>query len=453
MYRHYSWEHSYFSGKTRSYLRYKERMGGLAEGYEDILATPAIINGLLLPATGSPTVPQIQLPDGRWVQDTSDIIDAVEAEHPEPAVVPPTTSPRQRLVAYLVELLADEWMLVWAFCERWHHSLAGVEPNHLDQNALQWGSVMAPEAEGSERLAVGHAFFDRAFQINDPMPTRGTYAGLRDLGVNPDTHVAWKTSFDRILGHLEAHFGKHDFLLGGRPSLGDFGLMGPLYAHIFRDAVSGFELRTRFPIVADWVERTNGVNALNARTYDQTLYALDDTGELVGRPACSDAAGWLANDEVAPTLMPLLAVFFEEMWPVLDSTLERLRVFLSSEAGARGAELPGRSFTVSPGSETHQQGDGALTHAFQIGGVESRRMVLPYQVWMLQRIEAAMAPCVDSGRRRDVLEELLAPFPGGTDLLRLGKGLEGARVRKDLGRLYGARETAPETGGSGSRIS
>jgi len=438
MYRHYSWEHSYFSGKTRAYLRYKERMGGLAEGFEDILATPAIINGLLLPATGSPTIPQIQLPDGRWVQDTSDIIDTVEADHPEPAVIPPTSRPRQRLVSYLVELMADEWMLVWAFCERWHHSLAGVEPNHLDFNALQWGSVMAPEAEGSARLAVGHAFFDKAFEINEPMPTRGTYAGLRDLGVNPDTQDAWKGSFDRILGRLEAHFSVHDFLLGGRPSLGDFGLMGPLYAHIFRDAVSGFELRTRFPIVADWVERTNGVNALNARTYDQTLYSLGERGELIGRPACSDAAEWLANDEVAPTLSPVLAVFFEEMWPVLSSTLERLRAFLANGAAARGAELPGRSFTVTPGFETHQQGDGALTHPFRIGDVESRRMVLPYQVWMLQRIETAMAPCVDSSEGRAVLEELLAPFPGGADLLRLGELLEGARVRKELGRLHAA---------------
>jgi len=438
MYRLYSWDHSYFSGKTRAYLRYKHRMGGLGDGYEDILATPAIINGLLLPATGSPTIPQIQRQDGSWVQDTSDIIDVVEADHPEPAVIPPVTSPRQRLVSYLVELMADEWMLVWAFCERWYHSLAGVEPNHLDFNAYQWGSVLAPEVEGSARLAAGHALFDEAFQINDPTPTRGTYAGLRDLGVNPDTQGAWKASFDRILERLETHFGKHDFLLGGRPSLGDFGLMGPLYAHIYRDAVSGFELRTRFPIVTDWVERTNGVNALNARTYDQTLYVLDEQGELVGRPACSDGAEWLPDDEIAPTLEPVLAVFFEEMWPVLTSTLERLRAFLASDAHADGAELPGRSFTATPGFETHQQGNGALTHSFRIGNATSRRLVLPYQVWMLQRIEAALAPCLASGKGRATLEKFLAPFPGGPDLLRLGELLDGARVRKELGRLYGA---------------
>ena len=38
-YRLFSWEHSYFSGKVRAYLRYKQRMGGLKPGFEDILAT------------------------------------------------------------------------------------------------------------------------------------------------------------------------------------------------------------------------------------------------------------------------------------------------------------------------------------------------------------------------------------------------------------------------------
>ena len=42
---------------------------------------------------------------------------------------------------------------------------------------------------------------------------------------------------------------------GGAPCLADFGLIGPLYGHIYNDAVSGFELRTRFPFTAEWVTR------------------------------------------------------------------------------------------------------------------------------------------------------------------------------------------------------
>ncbi len=52
MYRLFSWEHSYFSGKARAYLRFKERAGSLAPGWEDILATPELIMGLLVPRSG-----------------------------------------------------------------------------------------------------------------------------------------------------------------------------------------------------------------------------------------------------------------------------------------------------------------------------------------------------------------------------------------------------------------
>ena len=49
----FSWEHSLYSGKVRAYLRYKEQMGDLGDGFEDILATPEVMRGLLTPAMGS----------------------------------------------------------------------------------------------------------------------------------------------------------------------------------------------------------------------------------------------------------------------------------------------------------------------------------------------------------------------------------------------------------------
>ena len=169
------------------------------------------------------------------------------------------------------------------------------------------------------------------------------------LGVNDETERAWQASQHRILGLLEAHFSVHDYVLGGRPSLGDFGLMGPLYAHLYRDAVSGFALRTHFPLVCEWVERTNGEGALNARTYDQKLYSLGPGGELIGRPANSDGAAWLPDDTVPESLLPVVAVFFEEMWPVLVSAIERLTAFIASDAHEPGSELPGKTFFADPG--------------------------------------------------------------------------------------------------------
>jgi len=431
VYRLFSWEHSYFSGKVRAYLRYKAHGGALA--FEDVLATPELIRGLLVPATQTNVVPQLLAPDGTWVQDSSEILDFVERAHPEPRVIPPAdAAPKQRLACHLIELLADEWMVVWAFFERWNSARDGADPSHAAFNEQQWGAVLAPGMRGEERRRAARAFFDAVFGIRESFAApRGVYAGLVAMGADPRTAPAWEASNTRLLERLERHLDVHDFALGGLPSLADFALLGPLYAHLYRDAVSGFALRTRFPLVCEWVERTNHEGALNARTYGQKLYSLDAAGKLVGRPATSDGGAWLSGDVVPETLLPVIAVFFEEMWPVLASTMDVLTAYLASGQHAPGGELPGKTFTPSPGFEALQTGDGPLTHAFEIGGVRARRMVLPYHVWMLQRLADAMR-----GSPRAALESFLRAFPKGAELFELDARLARCRVRKQGGRLF-----------------
>jgi len=434
-YRLFSWEHSYFSGKTRALLRFKAHGGALT--FEDVLATPELIAGLLIPATGTNVVPQLLAPGGVWVQDTSEIADFIERAHPTPRAIPGPDTPRQRLACFLLELLADECLVVYAFWERWHYGRDGADPSHAAFNEQQWGAVLAPGADGFARRRAGRAFFEAAFGMREVEANpRGVYAGLRDLGVNERTAPAWEASAQRMLARLERHFAAHDFVLGGAPSHADFALLGPLYAHLYRDAVAGFQLRTRFPLVAEWVERSNREGSLNARSYGQRLYSLGENRELVGRPATSDGGAWLADDGLAPTLMPVLAVFFEEMWPVLEAALAALRAYLASGAHASGGELPGKSFTASPGFEALQRGEGALTHAFTIDGVAGRRMVVPYQAWMLQRLAAVVAECRATGAGAAATDALLAGFERGAELMRLDRHLAGIRIRKQGGRLF-----------------
>jgi glutathione S-transferase len=439
-YRLFSWELSYFSGKVRAYLRYKERMGALPGGFEDILATQELQTGLLLPATGSVAVPQVQASDGTWVQDSSEIIDFIESRHNAISVVPNAAeAPRQALASYLVELLADEWMVVPGFWERWHYSLHDVEPNHFDYNAMQWGSVGAAGAPGKDRLAAGAFIFEEIFGISEARTNpRGTYAALVQLGCTEETEQAWWASMENLLGLCDAHFGAHDFLLGGLPSLGDFGLFGPLYAHLYRDATSGFMLRTQHPIVTEWVERTNGDN-VSARTYDQRLYSLSEDGELVGRPATSDGGQWLTGDEVPDTLEAIIAVFFEEMWPMLKSTMEKTAAFISSDAHEPGGELPGKTFSADLPWYEHQSGEGALTHDFEIGGIQARRMVTPCQIWMLQRLAAVLDDVMASETGRVSVTAWLDQFPKGSELLGLNDRLADCRVRKEGARLFSLR--------------
>ncbi len=438
MYKLFSWEHSYFSGKARAYLRYKQRMGGLGDGFEDVLATPELIAGLLTPRSGSGAVPQLLAPDGTWVQDSSEIIDFCEAAHPEPRVNPsPSQTPRQSVAAYLIELLADEWMVVPGFWERWFFSEDGQALSHRGFNEEQWGAVLAAGAPGDARRAAGAEFFEVAFGISEARTNpRGVYGGIVSLGVTEKTERAWQESQHQLLALLDQHFTVHDFALGGRPSLADFGLMGPLYAHLYRDAVPGFALRTYFPFLCEWVERTNGEGSLNARTYDQKLYSLDEHGELVGRPASSDGAAWLSNDEVPASLLPVLAVFFDEMWPVLRTAMERLTAFIASDAHPPGGELPGKTFSMTPGFEALQSGDGALTQEFEIGGLGERRMVIPYQMWMLQRLAAVLDQARAEPQGRNAVDSLLENFDGGNELLELSDRLAGCRVRKEGALLY-----------------
>lgn len=437
MYRLYSWEHSYFSGKVRAYLRFKARHGDLGPGFEDILATPELIVGLLTEKSGSGAVPQLETPDGTWIQDSSDILDACESAHCGIPICPDT--PRQRLAAYLIEFLADEWIVVPAFWQRWFYSENGREPSHRVFNEQQWGAAIAAGASGTERRAAGAAFFENAFGISqtrrDP---KGVYAGLVDLGCDERTERAWQASQHALLGHLEAHFGRHDYLLGGRPSLADFGLLGPLYAHLYRDAVPGFYLRTHFPLTAEWVERTNGEGALNARMYGHSLYGLDADGQLAPRVATSDAGEWLADDEVPETLQPILSIFFDEMWPALSESAARLRDYVASEAHEPGGELPGKTFTATPGFLDEQRGEGPLTHVFSIGGVESRRMVVPYQFWMWQRINDACAEMRANPESTKALDAFLSDFDRGPEFFELDAQLDGIRIRKDGARLYSA---------------
>jgi len=431
-YRLFTWSLSYFSAKIRAYLRYKAFHGALK--YEEILATRDLLQNYIVPATGAAVVPQVQAPNNDWIQDSSEIIDILEAKHPEAPIIP--TGPRQRLASYLVELLADEWMLPWGFWERWHYSLESVTPNHEAFNAQQWGHLFNPEGTGLERREAARFVFKEIMRIDNPAEaTGGPYAGLRQLGVTEKTEAAWTRSMRIMLGHLENHFDTHDYILGGRPTLGDFALMGPLYAHLYRDPVPGFMMRTEFPLVCEWIERTNGSDESSARSYKQTFYKFEN-GNLVGQPAARNGGEPLPDDQIPESLLPFLSVFFDEMWPVLKSSIETLTTYLADEKIDKTASLPGKSFYSPPEFSELQSKGGALSYQFEIGGVTEAKMANPYQNWMLQRMNDAMSSAFNDEKQKVILADFLGSFNGGNELLDLDQRLKGCRVRKQFEQIF-----------------
>ncbi|MBL4870937.1 MAG: glutathione S-transferase N-terminal domain-containing protein, partial [Robiginitomaculum sp.] len=105
---------SLYSGKARGYLRWKN------VPFKEVLATREVYGSALLPRVGWPVIPVLVAPDDSTVQDTTDIIDYVEAREGGPSIYP--TGPKQKLAALILELFGDEWLLIAAMYYRWTYN-------------------------------------------------------------------------------------------------------------------------------------------------------------------------------------------------------------------------------------------------------------------------------------------------------------------------------------------
>lgn len=328
---------SYFSGKVRPAFPHKSLW------YREVL--PDILE--IKRRTGLSFFPVVVTPDGDLWQDTSDILDRLEAAHPDPPLYPAT--PVQRIVAYLIELYGDEIGILPAMHYRWS----------FEESIRKVGvdfSTPTRNAAGGRKFAARMA------------------GALPVLGITPDTVPAIEAHTRELLDRLSTHFEAHRYLLGDALSLADCGLMGPFYGHLFRDAVPEKLLyETAFHVCA-WIERSN-------------------------RPPV-DQSGWLADDALAETLMPVLRTMADGV-PMLVAAVEAIDAWAAEHATA-DEPIP-RAF---PGLDAPYR-DVRLT-----GGVR------PYTLWMVQRVLDAHAalPAADRARVDDALsgtgwEPLLALRP------------------------------------------
>jgi glutathione S-transferase len=306
-------EVSYYTAKVRAYLRYKQIP------YDEVTASREVYQQVIVPRTGVRFIPVLISDDDVAVQDSSAIIDFLEQRYPEPSITP--EGPTQRWVARLFELYGDEWLVLPAMHYRW--SL----PENRAFAVKEFGRLSAPNASEAEQQAIGEKL-------------SGPFAGaLPALGVHPATIAAIEQSYQAFLHELDAHLAHHPFLLGALPSIGDFALFGPLYAHLYRDPASGRLMKQLAPRVVDWVERM--------------------------RSPKSQPAQFLAQDAIPSTIEPLLARMFRELGPVLERTIARLMAFESSAS----APLP-RSLG---------------TDHFELAGATATRAIYPFNVWRWQR--------------------------------------------------------------------
>jgi glutathione S-transferase len=308
---------SLYSGKVRSYLKYK------GVNFQEVIATRKVYNTVILPQTGIRFIPVVRMPvTGEYIQDTAVIIDAIERRELSRPVLP--TTAKQLLLTKLFELYADEWLVIPAMHYRWNKGQDGFLHS-------EFGQVVLPGWPGFLQRFVGAQLASR-------------FKGfVPKLGITPKTIPAIEDWYENdFLLALDRHFSQYKYLLGDAASIGDFGLMGPLYAHLYRDPRSGEIMNRTAPHVVQWIQRMHTTPA--------------------------EVGTWLPSDDIPNTLLPILKRMFIEFIPVLKSTVQVITEW-------KAAHPVGTAIPRVVGM-----------HTFQIGDAHEERVVASFSQWKLQRV-------------------------------------------------------------------
>ena len=218
---------SYYTAKTRSYLRKK----GIP--FVERLPSDPRFRNYVRPQSGSHRIPQLETPEAEVVQDSTEIFDLLEGRFPEIPAIPNT--PRQRFVAHLMELLGSEGLVRLAWQYRWFPE------DNLQFVKMDFGRSFRPQGTDEELLHYGNLIADR-------MLSRGK------VSFDDELLAQMQTDYLGLLQRLEAHMQSYPFMLGGHPSAADYSLMGALHAHMGRDPVPLHLQQMNAPRVFRWVE-------------------------------------------------------------------------------------------------------------------------------------------------------------------------------------------------------
>lgn len=214
-------EESPYSVKVRAYFRYKGiphewRERGQAA---DLFAKHARL----------PLVPLVVTPDEIGIQDSTPIIETMEARHPAPGIHPDGAV--AGFVSALLEEFGDEWGNKWMFHMRW--------AREIDQITVSRRFAANAPAGRVEEVAK---------TIRERMVPRVWFVGSNEV-----TAPQIERSFADVLRLLDAHLAFRPYVFGGRPAFADFALWGQIY-EAGRDPTAGALVKAA-PNVVAWIER------------------------------------------------------------------------------------------------------------------------------------------------------------------------------------------------------
>lgn len=218
---------SYFTGKMENYFRVKEIP------YKRVVLKYPQFETKMKNKVGLHQMPAVELPDGRWMTDTTKMIQWFESKLPEQNIIP--QDPIQAFFAFLLEDWADEWWWRTAMHYRWHYSEgAHFASRHLAEELLE--SIPLP-------IWIKKIFLMRR--------QRNGYT--TGDGITKENIKAVEDNFLNLLKNLNTIFEKRSFLFGNRPSIADIGFAGPFFRHFALDPVPLEIIRQDAPNVLNWV--------------------------------------------------------------------------------------------------------------------------------------------------------------------------------------------------------
>jgi len=218
---------SYYAGKLEAYLRYR--------GIDYELLSMVDHAREMRAGAGAVQSPVVQLEDGRWMSDTTPILAWLEAQREGPSIYP--TDPAMRFIALLLEDHADEWLWRPAMHYRWSFL----------QDQQHASAVLADELMTASKLP--------RFMKRSAISRRQFRGFVRNDGVTKTTREHVERTAMAAFDGLEAILAERPFLLGDRPTITDFGFMGPMFRHFAQDPTPAEIMRQRAPHVFAWVAR------------------------------------------------------------------------------------------------------------------------------------------------------------------------------------------------------
>jgi glutathione S-transferase len=228
---------SAWSGKMRSYLtkkgvEFEERFPGDDRYHSDIV-----------PGIGYFVVPVVEMPDGTVMQDSTETMLHFERNGIGRPMVP--GEPRMGALAWLMNFFGSDLFLKPGMHYRWNFL-----GTHGESLRLGFVQNTSKDLGLEERFRLGGDFFNQARDYTV------------QFGVTPESIPAIEESLVECFAILDEHFKHYPYLLGGRPSVADCGLMTMFYAHLSRDLHPSAIMQKTAMNVFNWTERMNRAQAI-----------------------------------------------------------------------------------------------------------------------------------------------------------------------------------------------